>query len=91
MKRGQWIFFIEKQLLSKLSQTIFNRSLSPNSSERVTILYGPTDPNIYHLLTPEQQILSTKATDKYQTFNRIILGIASLVDLKTLPAKANDF
>ena len=66
---------------------IFNRSLSPNSSENATILYGPTDPSIYHLLTPEQQILSTKATDKYQTFNRIILDIASLVDLRTLPAK----
>ncbi|MDI9638536.1 hypothetical protein QM565_22720 [Geitlerinema splendidum] len=65
---------------------IFHKNFINNPSGRGDILYGPTDPNIYDLLTPEQQILSIKAIDKYQTFNRIILGIASMIDLRTLPA-----
>ncbi|MBX9621694.1 MAG: hypothetical protein K2X28_06695 [Alphaproteobacteria bacterium] len=52
----------------------------------VRILYGPTDPSLYDELTPEQKVLSQKAIDKYQTFNRVILGIASIVDLRLLPA-----
>ncbi len=63
----------------------FHNNFINNPSGRGDILYGPTNPDIYHLLTPEQQSLSIKATDKYQTFNRIILGIASMIDLRTLP------
>lgn len=69
----------------------FYQNFTDNPSDRGRVLYGPTDPDIYDLLTPEQQILSTKATDKYQTYNRIILGIASMVDLRTLPANTKRF
>lgn len=74
--------FIDSRRKNSLT---FHDNFINNPSDRGRILYGPTNPNIYDLLTPEQQILSIKAIDKYQTFNRVILGIASMVDLRTLP------
>ena len=51
------------------------------------VIFGPTAPEMYDLLTPDQQIYARKATDKYQLFNKIILGLASMTNLRTLSAQ----
>lgn len=62
---------------------LYNQYLLKGSKD-LEILYGPTDPDIYDSLTPSQKFLASKATDKYQIFNRVIIGIASLADMRKL-------
>lgn len=55
-----------------------------NKEPKGSILYGPTSPNIYDSLTSDQKILADKAIDKYQMFNRLIIGLSQLIDFRNL-------
>jgi hypothetical protein len=76
---------------SRHSNTLrYNEALSSCSLEIPEILYGPTNPDIYDSLTARQQFLATYATEKYRTYNRVIIGIASLVDLRKLSSETKN-
>lgn len=72
-------------IISRQKNTsLFIASRSDKSGETVRYVYGPTNPDIYESLDENQKILAVKAIDKYQTFNRVIMGLTEIVDVRAL-------